>query len=46
MSRKGEVAEWRQEFDKLETNFDRVFFIMKALECFNKGKFFDTRDFI
>ncbi|KAM3184911.1 hypothetical protein ACTXT7_007447 [Hymenolepis weldensis] len=38
MSRKGEITEWRKEFDKLETNFDRVFFIMKALEGFNKGE--------
>ncbi|VDL19739.1 unnamed protein product [Hymenolepis diminuta] len=38
MSLKGEMTEWRKEFDKLETNFDCVFFIMKALECFNKGE--------
>nr|CDS27389.1 SET and MYND domain containing protein 4 [Hymenolepis microstoma] len=38
MACKGEARKWRKEFDKLKTNFDRVFFILKALECFNKDE--------
>ncbi|VDN96059.1 unnamed protein product [Rodentolepis nana] len=36
MACKGEERKWRKEFDKLETDFDRAFFILKALESFNK----------